>query len=170
MGYTTDFWGDLKLSKNLTDEQFTYINLFSSTRRIKRDPNKLMEIYKGKHGIPTPESNTPEGIYGVDGGYYVKDEFTGIVNYNEPPSDQPGLWCQWVVINRDTDTILEWDGLEKFYHYTEWLKYLIKHFFSKWGVYLNGEIEWQGEDSSDFGKIVVENNVVTEKVGRKVYD
>jgi hypothetical protein len=71
---------------------------------------------------------------------------------------QPGLWCQWI-IEGDGEALV-WDGGEKFYNYVEWLKYLIAHFFSKWGVLLNGTIHWTGEDSTDMGQIVVENNVV----------
>ena len=52
-----------------------------------------------------------------------------------------------------------WGG-EKFYNYTEWIKYLIQHFLSVWGYVLNGTVEWQGEDSRDIGRIIVENNVV----------
>jgi hypothetical protein len=75
------------------------------------------------------------------------------------------LWCQWEVSNKASNKqqVLAWDGGEKFYNYTEWLKYLINHFFSKWGVMLNGSIEWEGEESSDKGIIVVEDNQV--KIG-----
>ena len=65
---------------------------------------------------------------------------------------------------------MEWDGGEKFYNYVEWLEYLIQHFFDKWGVKLNGEITWEGEDSGDMGKIVVVDNVVTVKVARITYE
>jgi hypothetical protein len=64
---------------------------------------------------------------------------------------------------------LGWDGNEKFYHYIEWLQYLIQHFFEKWGIKLNGEVEWQGEDSSDFGKIIVTDNVVEILNGERNY-
>ena len=52
MGYTTEFRGSLSLSRNLTEDEKKYINLISSTRRMKRDVNKLMELYDGKHGNP----------------------------------------------------------------------------------------------------------------------
>lgn len=50
-----------------------------------------------------------------------------------------------------------------------WLQYLVDHFLRPWGLSLSGEVSWQGEDSSDIGKIVVENNVITTRTGRKVY-
>jgi hypothetical protein len=203
MGYTTDFEGSLKLSKELTPEQKVYINTFSGTRRMKRDVNKLMELYGGKFGYPQTESNLlpiSEKIYGKDGEFFVKDDGdmgqrgdASVIDHNTPPGQlgynestlsfeqrwsenqrrekegecQPSLWCQWVI---NDENELEWDGGVKFYSYVEWLKYLIKNFFQPWGVLLNGEIEWTGEDSSDMGKIVVVNNEVTTKHGTVVYN
>ena len=74
---------------------------------------------------------------------------------------QPGLWCQWRLEDEST---LAWDGGEKFYSYIEWLQYLTIHFFEPWGIKLNGEVTWEGEESGDVGKIVVTDNVV------EVYD
>lgn len=199
MGYTTDFMGSLQLSRELTTKEKEYINTFSDTRRMKRDVNKLMELYKGKHGIPDPADETPDSIYGTEGCFFAFDDGNSgqiddnsILNYNTPPGQaicdnikdfdkiweenktkakhslcQPGLWCQWI-INEDNE--LEWDGSEKFYNYVEWLKYLIEIFFKRWGVKLNGEIEWEGEDSGDRGKIVVKDNVVKTLVGRITYE
>lgn len=195
MGYSTDFRGELILSKPLTKEQFDYINTFSETRRMKRDVNKLMKIYQGKYGYPgtSKETNTREEIYGNEGEYFVgggghagqnHDEtiidfntpagqlsIDGITNFTERWEEnknriknglcQPGLWCQWIIQEKDGEMILLWDGGEKFYYYIEWLKYLINHFFSKWDILLNGEIEWRGEDFDDDGIIKVNNNVVT---------
>lgn len=197
MGYTTDFEGHLTLSKNLTEEQKEYINKFADTRRMKRDVTKLMELYEGKFGHPTPKGNTPEDIYGNEGEYFVGGGgFMGqtadksVLDFNTPPNQtslngksfskiwdenqrritegvcQPGLWCQWIIEDDDQQVKghqLVWDGGEKFYGYTEWLEYLIYHFFERWGVKLNGNIRWQGEDTSDVGMIVVKNNNVETK-------
>jgi hypothetical protein len=200
MGYTTNFDGSLKLSKNLTEEQFKYIELFNETRRMKRDVNKLMELYDGKHGYPG-RTGTPEEIYGNDGEYFVggtghagQDRDDIIIDYNTSPGQleydgtmdfnerwtqnelrkvegkcQPGLWCQWGVADRDGVQTFEWDGGEKFYNYTEWLSYLITHFFEPWGIKLTGEIEWVGEDIEDRGKIVVENNDIAVYRAESVY-
>lgn len=192
MGYTTDFTGSFKFSRLLSIKEKNYLNDFSKTRRMKRDTFKLMEIYKGKYGNPFPKNNTPQGIYGRDGEYFVHEdgEFgqskdDSIVDYNTPPGQielkgnlpnfmethdknkklikggtcQPGLWCQWIA--DENGEFLKWDGSEKFYNYIEWLRYLIDHFFDEWGVKLNGEVEWIGEDSDqDRGKIVVKDNVI----------
>lgn len=185
MGYTTEFNGSLTLSRTATEQEKKYINTLSKTRRMKRDINKLMEIYKGQYGNPFAKSLTVEDIYGVDGEYFAFDdnnhgqlEDASIIDYNTPPGQkeyglenwgensnritkglcQPGLWCQWVITKDGNE--LEWNEAEKFYYYVEWLKYLINHFFEEWGIKLNGEISWEGEDSDDTGKIVVEDNII----------
>lgn len=186
MGYTTDFDGSLKLSRPATEQERDYINLISATRRMKRDVNKLMKMYEGKHGYPFAKEQTPEAIYGRYGEFFAYDEAgydeysdESVIDHNLAPGEiyflsgskngngQPGLWCQWVITNDGKN--LEHDGGEKFYNYIEWLQYLIKYFFEPWGIKLNGEITWEGEESSDIGKIVVANNMVTIKHGRKVY-
>ena len=197
MGYTTDFQGQLNIDRVLTNEDVNYIKKFNDSRRMKRDVSKLYELYKGEGGnpfLPKEETYGNEGEYFVGGKeYFGQDRDDSIINYNQSPgtvvkgtdedfgtywsrytkqiqdgSCQPGLWCQWTT--DEEGTCLEWDGGEKFYYYVEWLKYLINHFFDKWGVKLNGEITWVGEDSEDMGKIVVVDNVVTVKVARITYE
>ncbi len=212
MGYSTDFTGKLTFSQPLSNVQETYLKKLNHTRRMKRDVNKLMKLFNGKHGLPfigkvsieqqnlidqltksglkisytfMGDNRTPEEIYGVDGEFFAnEDGYRGqisddsIIDYNTPPGHvsytkkgkkgigQPGLWCGWTV---DSDTLF-WDGGEKFYYYIEWLEYMINKFFIPWGITLNGEIEWVGEESSDFGKIVVTNNEVKVLTGKKVFE
>jgi hypothetical protein len=185
MGYTTDFEGSFSLSRPATEKEKDYINLFGDTRRMKRDVNKLMELFKGEHGYPFAKDNTPEAIYGNEGEYFAREDGESgqyhdksIIDFNLAPGQetfgrhstngQPGLWCQWRL--NDDGTELEWDDSEKFYSYVEWLQYLITHFFEPWGIKLNGEVEYQGEESGDFGKIISTDNKVTVKIGRKEYD
>lgn len=172
MGYTTDFSGSFKFNRPLTEQEGNFIKKFNETRRMERDVNKLMEIHKGEGGNPFLQKEETYGKHGEyfvgGGGSFGQDRDDSIIDYNRPPHGQPGLWCQWTINEGGTE--LEWDGGEKFYSYTEWLEYLIKHFFSKWGVILNGEVTWEGEDSDDIGKIVVVDNDVTEKQGRIVFD
>ena len=82
--------------------------------------------------------------------------------------DAPGVWCQWIPC--DEGAGIEWDGVEKFYNYIEWLDYLIDHFLKPWGYVLNGEVEWQGEERNDLGRIVVRDNAVVVKCGKVVYE
>jgi len=148
MGYTTDFEGGFEITPKLKEEDHTFLTKFAETRRMKR-----------KLG--------PE--YGVEGEFYVDgDGFMGqadddtVIDHNMPPRTQPGLWCQW--IPNEEGNVLEWDGGEKFYHYVEWLKYLIDKILEPRGYKLNGQVRWNGEDSTDMGTIIVVDNDVTAKV------
>jgi hypothetical protein len=135
-------------------------------------------------------------VYGNEGEYFVGSGGydRSVIDQNVPPGQpswasgdwemrqelikegkcQPSLWCQWILLSENNvhphNVTLQWDGGEKFYHYTEWLQYLINHFFKPWGLTLNGEIEWEGEESGDLGKIVVDDNEIEIKTGRVVYD
>lgn len=134
-----------------------FINLISETRRMKRDISKL--------GHPNPS------YFGVEGEFYIpiKDldsrgqgRDDSILEYNQPPKTQPGLWLGWQVVydEKDGHFYLEWDEVEKFYYYEEWLKYLIENIFEPKGMSLNGKVSWSGEDSSDVGNIIiVDNNI-----------
>lgn len=158
-----------------------------------RDVKVLTELYKGKFGHPT-QPNNPYGNNGEffvgGGGFGGQDRDKSIIDYNRPPGQrpfdsnvdfntnwyenqlkikngecQPGLWCQWTTNGKE----LTWNGGEKFYYYNEWLEYLIKNFFEPWGVKLNGEVKWEGEDSDDVGKIVVKDNSITIFVQETTY-
>lgn len=194
MGYTTNFSGEFTFNRPLSTEETKYIKKFGRTRRLKRTLAGLLERDKGKNGLPfkfklnstqealvkeletsglhvsirpIKDNRTALEIYGPEGQFYVgDDEYLNVSENSTPPNDQPGLYCQWV-----TDGLtLHWDGNEKFYYYVEWLKYLIENFFIPWEVILNGEVTWEGEESSDIGKIVVTDNVVTTKKARITYD
>lgn len=153
MGYTTEFKGQVDFDKSLTIPQLNYLNAFAASRRMQRDSLKTEALDDPKRkavGLPV----------GVQGGYYVGDEEgRDVVDNNNPPKGQPGLWCQWVPTEDGMG--MEWDGGEKFYNFEEWMKYLIDHFLKPWGITVNGEIQWQGEDMSDRGLIIVTDNVVT---------
>jgi len=57
---------------------------------------------------------------------------------------------------------LEWNGGEKFYDYTEWLKWLMANYFTPRDIKCNGEMTWQGEEIGDIGKLTVKDNEVVE--------
>ena len=167
MGYSTDFEGVLKTDKPLTLEEAKFINMFSGTRRMKRNPkiaSKLPDSIREVVGLPIGK----EGGYFVGGrGSFGQSDDASVIDHNAPPKGQPGLWCQWIVDPAGTDpenpedlSTIGWDGGEKFYNYIEWIEYLIKHFLAPWGYKVNGTIDWSGEECTDHGTIYVEDNVV----------
>ena len=184
MGYTTDFVGDFEVTPPLSLEHAIYLACFSGTRRMERDAAKAA-------ALPDPRRKAVGLPVGEHGSFFVGAEgFAGqerdesVLNGNGPPPGQPGLWCQWVPKKKagarglrlagwqDEEepeegiyTHLGWDGGEKFYAYTEWLKYLVENFLGPWGYVLNGEVTWQGEERGDIGKIVMENNQISIKAG-----
>ena len=137
MGYTTNFTGHFEIQPPLSEKHREFLVKFNETRRMARDlPDR----------------------FGVEGEHYVhgtgmggQDREPTIMNYNKPPSTQPGLWCQWVP--NEAGDELRWDEGEKFYHYEAWLKYLMKNYLIPWGHQLQGEVRWQGEDCGDIGII-----------------
>lgn len=149
MGYTTEFYGEFKTTTPVDDETYTLLKGIAETRRMKRS------------GLPVE--------YGIDGEFYFENDgdfgqsrnpkMGIIVDYNSPPSTQPGLWCQWL-IDKDKQTI-EWDGGEKFYRYIEWLEYIINRILKPKGYVLNGSVKWYGEMSGDEGTIVVVSNDIS---------
>lgn len=167
MGYTTDFYGGLSFNKPVAPWLMDYINKFSDSRRMKRDPEKIKEVYPNWGDLCFNGDLGEDGEYfiGSKGDYYSQNPDTSVVDYNSPPAEQPGLWCQWIV---NEDGFLVWDGGEKFYSYEEWLEYLIEHFFEPLGYVLNGDIEWQGESFDDFGTIHVVDNVVNMQYGIRI--
>ena len=159
MGYTTDFTGSFKVTPDLTVKHLVYLRTFADTRRMKRNAATTATL-------PDPVRTAVDLPVGKEGGYFVgsgnnsgQDQTPDILNYNYPPTGQPGLWCQWVP-SEDGSQIV-WDEGEKFYEYTEWLRYLIEHFLAPWGYKLNGTVEWRGEEDDDRGRIVVKDNIVT---------
>ena len=154
MGYSTDFGGSFEIDKPLDKNTLKLLKGLNTTRRMKRNVG--------------PEFGV-EGEFFVNGkGDFGQDEDGTVVNHNQPPSTQPGLWCQWTP-NED-GTEIEWDGGEKFYAYVEWIEYLIEKIFEPRGYKLNGEVVWVGEDPDDRGKIVIENNVVDIKIAKITYE
>lgn len=154
MGYTTDFKGSLRLEPHATAEQVDYIKKISETPRMRRDVTKLKDMFKGEEGL--------NGEYGIEGEFFVGGlgrTDSSVIDNNAHAYTQPGLWCDWVLTPNGKE--LEWNGGEKFYNYIEWLKYMIDNFFEKWGIKLNGEIKWSGEEMADVGVITVKDNHVT---------
>ena len=153
MGYSTDFDGCFTITPALKPEDCAFLTKLSQTRRMKRNVGPS---------------------YGIEGEFYVdgNDDFNtprdpDIIDYNHPPSSQPGLWCQWVPT--EDGQFLEWDGGEKFYGYVEWLAYLVDKILAPRGYVLDGEVEWMGEEPGDRGMIVARHNKIFTRAGAISY-
>ena len=180
MGYTTEFLGGFEFDKPVEPDFAEYLNDFAKMRHMrlnvdevkKDDAEWAKHCFNGDMGFEGQfyvnlnenlnRAEMSESVYGQkyykmnDDLFYNKNKY--VIDSNTPAEGLPSLWCQWVV---DTEeNVLTWDGGEKFYHYVEWLNYLIKNFISPSGYRLNGEVRWRGEDFDDIGTIVVQNNKV----------
>lgn len=145
MGYSTDFEGTFKTDRPVDEDTYRLLRGLATTRRMARDV--------------APEFGT-EGEFYVDGsGPFGQGRDDDIIDHNRPPATQPGLWCQWLI--QDDRQTIEWDGSEKFYHYVEWLEYLIERILYPRGYVLNGQVRWQGERDGDSGTITVSDNCVS---------
>ena len=151
IGYSTEFEGEFRVNKKVDKKTYDLLVGLATTRRMKRaglDP----EIYGIEGEFYVEEDNdTPESRYTPKQGK--------IVDVNEPPKTQPGLWCQWE-IQGDKQTI-EWDGGEKFHNYIEWIKYIVSRILKPKGYVLNGAVRWRGDDFGDVGSIFVKDNEIT---------
>lgn len=134
---------------------------------MKRDAKltaELDDVVRLAAGLPVGE----EGEYFVGSlANYGQDRTPDVVDYNQPPAEQPGLWCQWIPIDPHS---LAWDEGEKFYEYVHWLEYLIEHFMKRWGYVLNGEVEWEGESRDDRGRIIVTDNRIAIQYPKIVWE
>jgi hypothetical protein len=152
MGYTTEFRGKVSVNPPLNPTETAYLTKFAETRRMQRE----------------------RGPYFVDGtGSFGQGNDADITNGNQPPADQPSLWCDWAP--SDDGHSISWNGTEKFYGSTEWMQYLIDHFL-KPGAHAQGHpgfedftfdhtvggvIDAQGEDFHDQWQLTVVDNVVS---------
>lgn len=151
MGYTTEFEGSIAVEPPLSAEEISYLTKFNDTRRMRRK----------------------NGPYCVEGSGFSYGVDSDVIDHNNPPEGQPGLWCQWRPTEDGKDII--WDGGEKFYDSPEWMQYIIDHFIGVdpiakkvdpenfaflQGHVCNGQIEAQGEYSDDRWLLIVENNKV----------
>jgi hypothetical protein len=148
MGYSTDFYGFWTLIPALSLAQTDYLQKFSRTRRVKRNPDAIIDRRLAALGLDL----------GVNAEYFVdtEDEDESIVDVNLPPGKQPSLWCKWRV--NDRGNRLEHTGGEKLDRYVEWLDYIVEHFFSPWGVRIDGSVRYEGEELIDAGTIEIIDN------------
>lgn len=104
MGYTTDFSGEVSITPPLNAHEIAYLQRFADSRRMHR----------------------VQGPYYAEPGNNMGQSREGVLDRNEPPASQPGLYCCWEP-NED-GTAIRWNGAEKFYDSAEWMAYLITTF------------------------------------------
>ena len=160
MGYTTDFSGRFILDRPLSKAHADFLAAFAGSRRMHRTNVDMPDPVRDAAGLEG------SAFYTCGGTNPPRD--ATVVDYNKPPPGQPGLWCQWVPTSDGRG--IEWDGREKFYEYEAWLIYIIETFLKPWGYTLNGEVIWTGERSSDIGKLMVADNVVSTRRGKVVFE
>ena len=155
MGYSTDFYGQFDITPALDDDTYALLKGLASTRRMKRQ------------GLDPKYGTEGEFYFNPNSDDYGQERDESIVDYNNPPSTQPGLWCQWTPT--EDRTTLVWDEGEKFYDYTEWLVYIVDRILAPKGYVVDGEVTWQGEARDDNGKITVVQNEIYVSEDQIVY-
>lgn len=147
MGYSTQFTGTLTITPPLNPHEIDYLDRFSDVRHMNR----------------------------TNGPYYIGRDEADVLNGNQPPAGQPGLWCDWSATPDGTG--LHWTGAEKTYNTVEWVQYLIDHFLKAgaaaagqvgFGPFtfdhvVSGEVHAQGDTADDAWTLVVADNVVSKR-------
>lgn len=100
MGYTTTFKGVIAVEPPLNPQEIAYLRRFARSRRMDRER----------------------------GPYYCGDgeDEDDILDHDEPPPGQPGLWCKWEPT--DDGRGIAWNKAEKFYEAQKWMAYLVRTF------------------------------------------
>lgn len=150
------FDGSFGVETYLDTETINLILGLNKSRRVKRDTKALAR----KLDISLKECLE---TYLEDGQLYVPDndditDDESVVSLNEPPSDQPGLYCKWTVDVEDNSIV--WDGSQDFENFFEWLNYLIEIVLKPRGYVVNGKVRYIGRRLDDMGLITVKKNDV----------
>lgn len=154
MGYTTTFTGCFGLDRKLDDETYVFLGKLANTRRMKRSPEMLEEL-----GYGEAYQFGMDGEFFVDGtGYAGQDTDASVIDSNNPPATQPGLWCQWMPLE-DRKTIV-WDEGEKFYASQKWIEYIINFILAPKGYIVNGAVNARGEEKGDRWHLIIKDNEV----------
>ncbi len=88
-------------------------------------------------------------------------------SYGDERREFPSIWCGFEV----SGDCFTWDCGEKTYEGVGWIKFFIdklKEWSKNESIYAWGEMQWDGEESDDIGRVVVEFNTITGKQSVKV--
>jgi len=150
-------------TKSDCDEAAKLINGLARTRRMARDLTKVEEY------LPKPSEE-----YGVQGELFYPDykwpwqaccgqnfNDPSVVEPNIPPVTQPSLWLHWVVDSTDENVMyITRDPTRGFYHYIEWMQYLIDKIIAPRNGIVNGHLKWSDVQDDEHGSIYINDNIV----------
>ncbi len=145
--------GHIRLSRALTLPEYQYLKAFGATRRQQWNVEKIVNTtdrLREAVGLPM----------GTDGEFVVHDHeaYGHLKNGNEPPGEQPFLWCGWRVSQDGTELVWDENDREDEYRAGPWLKYLVPKIFEPWGIVVNGQCHYQDREGA--GVIIVRDNDV----------
>ena len=146
---------------NISSRHRIFLRKFCASRRMAYSEEAIQyrpDPFRENVGLP----------FGIEGAYYVNNPdmdgeamgtrlSAGVLDYHRPPQGQPSLFCGWTI----TRSRLIWSWNPEATAHIEWLRYLIRHFFSPWGYLLNGTLSWFNDVADNAGDIVVANNKIT---------
>ena len=99
---------------------------------------------------------------------FIKEEHrdpTGATLGQDPA--MPGIHCCWEIDEEGTEI----HATEAYdYGFCNWIPILIEKYFEPWGYILNGEADWDGQESGDDGTATVVNNVMTTQTVSEVLE
>lgn len=157
MGYMTFYYGKFNLDRLLDNETFNLLVGLASTRRMIRDTKKLEEMGFGE-----------AKLFGTEGELFFNpndfDNFgqswdDSILDYNNPPGNQPYSWLTWIPTD-DRKGII-WNETPNSYHSELWIQYIVEEILKPRGYVLNGLVKAEGEEQVDNWQIKIIDNVVT---------
>lgn len=149
--YKTEFYGGYKFSDNTPLYIIDYLKKYFRTCHIVRDVEKIKSV-------PEWEKYSFYGNLGYEGELYVNPDDKSHGNKNLLAITK---WCHFSIKEKDNCYYLIWNGNSAFYHYEEWLKYIIKRFLAPYNVELNGVMLSVGMEYSDSNYIVIYKNTLS---------
>ncbi len=168
MSYWGWFTGELRLSRQLTQNEVAYLQAFFDTRRMKRDAGtagRLPDPSREAVGLPIGE----EAAYFV-GATDHQEKDVSVIDPNVPPLGQPSLWCHLEIADDGRSLFIEETDHLNPEQTAEWIQYVSEHFLNIWDIRLSGRMKWVGQDELDTGVIVVDENSVSAERGILVTD
>lgn len=131
-----------ELDQTLAPLHLAYLRIFTRMRHVRWWENVLTTLpdpLREAVGLPIG----PDGSYYVGGVdrqllYYFASDDPAIQDYNWPPKQKPSLHCPWEPTS--DGQAIHCHYADRFYDATEWITYLIDHFFISWGYVLTGTV------------------------------